>query len=172
MNSTWSKVKLICVKIAFPRRFVFPLVPPWCTPLVWRSHCQRYVHLNSSSFSNFENSNICSRQVRLFVQMNRTDGGTGDVKLMTNFPKKVLCQNADFYWFWWITGFWRWGLWQHLGKLGSCSFCSFDSHKVVSIFWAGCRFLFALSSSEESALVMIDPFLLPALIWSKSHLWP
>merc|ERR1712032_1442250 len=28
--------------------------------------------------------------VRLFVQMNRTDGGTGDVKLMTNFPKKVF----------------------------------------------------------------------------------
>merc|ERR1711992_211864 len=26
--------------------------------------------------------------VRLYVQMNRTDGGTGDVKLMTNFPKK------------------------------------------------------------------------------------
>jgi len=29
--------------------------------------------------------------VRLYVQMNRTDGGTGDVKLMTNFPKKVQC---------------------------------------------------------------------------------
>jgi len=28
--------------------------------------------------------------VRLFVQMNRTDGGTGEVKLMTNFPKKVF----------------------------------------------------------------------------------
>jgi len=28
--------------------------------------------------------------VRLYVQMNRTDGGTGDVKLMTNFPKKVF----------------------------------------------------------------------------------
>ena len=27
--------------------------------------------------------------------MNRTDGGTGDVKLMTNFPKKVQClQNS------------------------------------------------------------------------------
>ena len=30
-------------------------------------------------------------KVRLYVQMNRTDGGTGDVKLMTNFPKKVQC---------------------------------------------------------------------------------
>ena len=28
-------------------------------------------------------------KVRLYVQMNRTDGGAGDVKLMTNFPKKV-----------------------------------------------------------------------------------
>jgi len=28
--------------------------------------------------------------VRLYVQMNRTDGGAGDVKLMTNFPKKVF----------------------------------------------------------------------------------
>jgi len=28
--------------------------------------------------------------VRLFVQINRTDGGTGEVKLMTNFPKKVF----------------------------------------------------------------------------------
>ena len=28
-------------------------------------------------------------QVRLYVQMNRTDGGTGEVKLMTSFPKKV-----------------------------------------------------------------------------------
>merc|ERR1719376_1176257 len=28
--------------------------------------------------------------VRLFVQMNRTDGGTGNVNLMTNFPKKVF----------------------------------------------------------------------------------
>lgn len=28
--------------------------------------------------------------VRLYVQMNRTDGGVGEVKLMTNFPKKVF----------------------------------------------------------------------------------
>jgi len=28
--------------------------------------------------------------VRLYVQMNRTDGGTGEVKLMTSFPKKVF----------------------------------------------------------------------------------
>jgi len=28
--------------------------------------------------------------VRLFVEMNRTDGGVGPVKLMTNFPKKVF----------------------------------------------------------------------------------
>merc|ERR1712029_48827 len=28
--------------------------------------------------------------VRLYVQMNRTDGGAGQVKFMTNFPKKVF----------------------------------------------------------------------------------
>merc|ERR1719336_144397 len=28
--------------------------------------------------------------VRLYVEMNRTDGGTGAVKFMTNFPKKVF----------------------------------------------------------------------------------
>merc|ERR1712029_987022 len=28
--------------------------------------------------------------VRLYVEMNRTDGASGDVKLMTNFPKKVF----------------------------------------------------------------------------------
>jgi len=28
--------------------------------------------------------------VRLYVQMNRTDGATGPVKFMTNFPKKVF----------------------------------------------------------------------------------
>jgi len=28
--------------------------------------------------------------VRLYVEMNRTDGGTGPVKFMTNFPKKVF----------------------------------------------------------------------------------
>jgi hypothetical protein len=28
--------------------------------------------------------------VRLYVQMNRTDGETGPVNLMTNFPKKVF----------------------------------------------------------------------------------
>lgn len=30
--------------------------------------------------------------VRLFVQMNRQDGATGDVKLMTSFPKKVFVE--------------------------------------------------------------------------------
>lgn len=28
--------------------------------------------------------------IRLYVEMNRTDGGTGPVKLMTNFPKKIF----------------------------------------------------------------------------------
>lgn len=33
--------------------------------------------------------------VRLYVQMNRSDGGVGEVKLMTNFPKKIF--NEDDY---------------------------------------------------------------------------
>jgi len=33
--------------------------------------------------------------VRLYVEMNRTDGGTGPVKLMTNFPKRVF-QEEDY----------------------------------------------------------------------------
>lgn len=31
--------------------------------------------------------------VRLYVQMNRGDGETGQVKLMTNFPKKVFTED-------------------------------------------------------------------------------
>ena len=30
--------------------------------------------------------------VRLFVQMNRQDGGAGEVRLMTSFPKKVFVE--------------------------------------------------------------------------------
>jgi len=31
--------------------------------------------------------------VRLYVQMNRSDGGVGEVKLMTNFPKKIFTED-------------------------------------------------------------------------------
>jgi len=31
--------------------------------------------------------------VRLYVEMNRTDGSTGPIKFMTNFPKKVFAED-------------------------------------------------------------------------------
>ena len=70
-----------------------PIVPVAVVPAVKKDYTETRVQVRLPSRQPIVHTFGVKEQlaaVRLYVQMNRTDGGTGPVNLMTNFPKKVF----------------------------------------------------------------------------------